>query len=639
MNYKVGVSGRRRGAAGFSLIEILVALGVLVIGVLGILRIFPYGFLSIQRTNEQTHASALANQLLETEKNSASVPESIVAMSTDGLGTISSNILPDDLNPLDNYGSDVNKIRYVMGETFRIPTAFGSPVALGGTNPAYGAVYIAQFGPIYYNPTDATDPTKSDPQNPKVTGTPMQRLEQSSIQRTGEPSSTPPLTSAGQYAIDYDNLKIAFYPRIGTGSRKFQFNYSYYTTATGETPTVQIAMLTIIVNDLDPKTPNEQIVPIWQLIFDTTAPNNNPAPMDIDPKLGIVRESEDVSRAFALLNAVPAETSGVAPSWSDDPYEYVLYTANAAQYANVGVFLFNPRGHNETTATATGTQPLSARISYQIYDNHIIRDQRSIPSAPPYDARLSLPYVSINDDVQLDQTKFSGLFGAATDPAILVYNANSGGLITKGAGECTPGTAVNPDNFTLDAKTGVVHFDQSFIETNKLQNTTFRFYYHTQKNYGIQLQKANAHYRPADSQATANTIYNNYYVGPNATRIYFAPCELGKTVSLGILNYVDKAGNNQHSSGETYQIINTGSTQPYIDITARHTDAASFADPTKDPTKGLIPVENVTGVSMKARVIWLRSVQVTPNANPPVAPVYHWRKVDNDTILLPSATR
>ena len=85
-------------------------------------------------------------------------------------------------------------------------------------------------------------------------------------------------------------------------------------------------------------------------------------PTNMDASLGIRRGSEEVSRAFTLLpQASP-------PAWSNDPYEYAIYSPNAADKANVGVFLFNPRGHNETVATATGTQPFSARLSYQILD-------------------------------------------------------------------------------------------------------------------------------------------------------------------------------------------------------------------------------------------------------------------------------
>ena len=133
----------------------------------------------------------------------------------------------------------------------------------------------------------------------------------------------------------------------------------------------------------------------------------------------------------------------------------------------------------------------------------------------PYDIRLSLPYVSTTGDVQLDQTTFNGLFGNNTSN-LLIYNANSGQLITKGSGECLPGAPPNDqlggeDNFTVDAKTGVIHFTDAFITSNNLQNVTLIVYYHTQKNFGQQLQKASAHYYPAD--ISTGLAYNNYFVG------------------------------------------------------------------------------------------------------------------------------
>ena len=646
MNNRVrNINQKSRPDAGFSLIEILVVLAILVIGVLGIIRIFPYGFLAIQRTAEQTNASALANQQLEYQKNAVSVPESIVAMGTNG--AINPNILPDSLNPElinladpNDIKSDVNKIRYVMGETFRIPTAFGSPDST--TNVNFGAVYTAQYGPIYYN-AGATAATP-DSQNPQVTGTPLQRVEQSSVDDNGG-VTVPNLTSAAEYAIDYDKMMIAFYPRAGTLNRTFQFNYTYYTTPVNGIPGVQTIVSgtnKIVVPDITPQPSDPLFVPTWVPVFDAV---NNIMPT-IDPALGIRRGSEEVSRAFNLVTATPFAGAANGPKWTNDPYEYALYSGNAAGNANVGVFLFNPIGHNETIATPTGTQPFTARLSYQIYDNHIIRDQRSIPSVAPFDVRLSLPYISTTGDVQLDQTSFAGLFGNNTSN-LLIYNANSGELITKGSGDCLPG-ATQPnagavggdDNFTVDAKTGVVHFSDAFITTNHLQNVTLRIYYHTQKNFGQQLQKASAHYYPA---TIPNALaYNNYFVGDGTTgkvgRIYFAKSEEGKSVTVGSINYVDPDGNLHHTSGETYQISSNANLfgpigLPYIDITTKHDDFVGLPDPVKT---GAMAVDNIQGISMKSRVIWLRSVQTT-NANPPVS-TYHWRKLDNDTILTPNPT-
>ena len=89
------------------------------------------------------------------------------------------------------------------------------------------------------------------------------------------------------------------------------------------------------------------------------------------------------------------------------------------------------------------------------------------------------------------------------------------------------------DNFTVDAKTGVVHFDAAFIKNNNLQNVTLRIYYHTQKNFGQQLQKACAHYY-AVGQTPSTLAYNNYFVGDGVTagsvkgRIYFRTVRNGQ---------------------------------------------------------------------------------------------------------------
>ena len=152
-----------------------------------------------------------------------------------------------------------------MGETFRVPTAFGSPAASGVS---YGAVYTAQYGPIYYNAGDATDP-----QNPQVTGTPLQRVEQASIDDNGA-TTTPNLTSAAEYAIDYDRMMIAFYPVAGGNPRKFQFNYTYYTTPVSGVPGIQTILSGTNKIVVTPATlaMNPNLLPVWQPIFD---PVNN----------------------------------------------------------------------------------------------------------------------------------------------------------------------------------------------------------------------------------------------------------------------------------------------------------------------------------------------------------------------------
>ena len=57
--------------------------------------------------------------------------------------------------------------------------------------------------------------------NITVYGAPLQRTIQSSIPTLANPTGAPTLRNESEYAIDYDNLMIAFYPRIFDPGRKF----------------------------------------------------------------------------------------------------------------------------------------------------------------------------------------------------------------------------------------------------------------------------------------------------------------------------------------------------------------------------------------------------------------------------------
>ena len=64
----------RRRTAGFSLIEVMVAIVVLTIGIFAIIRLFPGGFLSILRTSEMSQGQGLAQEQIDAEKQQPSVP-------------------------------------------------------------------------------------------------------------------------------------------------------------------------------------------------------------------------------------------------------------------------------------------------------------------------------------------------------------------------------------------------------------------------------------------------------------------------------------------------------------------------------------------------------------------------------------
>src|SRR4051812_19428582 len=88
-----------RSRAGFSLLEILVVMVVLLIGILAVVRLFPGGFLTIQRTGEQTIGSQIAAHQADIMRNQTTLPDNVVVGLPDDKGLIHelSNFRPDDL--------------------------------------------------------------------------------------------------------------------------------------------------------------------------------------------------------------------------------------------------------------------------------------------------------------------------------------------------------------------------------------------------------------------------------------------------------------------------------------------------------------------------------------------------------------
>lgn len=654
---------RRAGRRGFTLIEILVVLVVLLIGILALLRLFPGGFLMLQRSSEMTNGQALAAQQLDAVKNLLSPPESIIPTLPDANGNMVAvpTVPPDDLTDFTSatlpagvpagwdpyYLSNVNRIRTVIGETFRIPIP--TPNTASGT---YGAIYMLPLGPVYnkFGMDASNNPTDSI----AVHGVSMQRIEQ-------KPSPGPPpsgvdlpdpnlvMNNEAQYAIDYDDALIAFYPRQGTGSRQFTINYSYYIVDTSGMIFVQTPVIgpstTITVPDVATIPPGG-LFPIWQPIFNTDGlhPNSAAPPTGYDPKLGMVRNSDDVSRKFRLMTSTTVLPGGNVVNWdANDPYEYAWFSEQKADldpagtHVNAGVLVFNPIGHNEVVQTSAGPQTLTARVDYTTFDNHILREDRSIPSSAPYDVRLSVPFVLTNGDVLDDGTTYNGMFrdpnNATSD--LLIYNAATGEEI----GEQKNGVVTTGGDFigfTLDARAGILRLNKTDVENKNLQSTTLHFFYRAQKQWGMQVQKANTHYILSQTDQLG---YNNFYVGATdatsggqLTRIYFPLCEAGKTVIIG--EYVvstsasdptqyERITNEQFKiNDDPSQFEKLGNNQllTWIDVSLTHPEAISFND---DPTGQA--VSNMQGISLRSRALWKSSQR--------------WRRVDTDTLLVAPSTR
>src|SRR5581483_8069499 len=521
---------------------------------------------------------------------------------------------------LDLYNfSNINRFRYVVGETVRIPVPTPS-VAKG-----YGAVYMLQYGPVYN--TFGQDSNSNPTDSIKVKGKPLERTEQSSVisGNLGGSSAAPVLNSPSQYAIDYDRLKVAFVPRVGSSARKFYISFDYYTQADANAlPTVKTILdKEITVPDIPSPAGAEEPQPVWMDLF----PNGPKT--DVDPNfVAFKRNSESIYRKFRLV-----ATSGGQPQFTDDPYEYAWYSDQQGDVANVGVLLFNPRGHDYIEETTNGPEPLTALVDYAILDNHILREDRTVPTAAPYDIKLAVPFILTNGDILPDSTTYNGLFRQQNaTPDLLIYNVNSGSAVGEylnGAGQAQGDDGVR---FTLDPKAGIVRLDANDVVNKHLQNASLRFFYRAQGEWGMQVQKANAIY--TREPAPTDLSYRGYYIDTAGTtakpqRMYFRVCNAGRTVLLGEYFVVDKDGKVIRLANEAYHVNDNpalfeninGVKMTWIDLTQNHPEADTDKQNWHwtDGQTGQA-VSSVQGASVLSRVIW-RSAE-------------RWRRVDNEKILV-----
>jgi len=647
-----------RNGHGFSLVEVLVAMVLLLIGIFAVARLFPGGFLSIIRTGDAGNANALAHAQLAALDQMPEPPQGVYAVIPDALGNLTPDptALPDDLTQYSSAnlpagvlpGSDpydysnINRIRYVKGEAIRLP--IGTPNAATGI---YGAPYALQFGPISNIMTGAAGARSS---SVRVYGTNLTRVIQSSVPSPDQPDATPQLNGDTQYAIDYQNLKVAFFPRVGSGQRVYLFRYAYKTTDASGTQFKTVLNAQYTINDVPA---SNNVKPIWHaLFFDPTdsAVTGLPLPADAVTPALITVGSDAVNRAFRLVSkgtdGANYDTfigTGVAPAWSADPYEYAILSQQYANNGNAGVLVFNPIARNTVIAGANGSQPLTARADYLIFDNHILRQDLTIPTYSPYEVKLAVKAVLTSGDILADQNRYGGMYRDPANndtPAVVIVNTATGEEIQPFIGACVDGLGQGR-GYTLDARNGSIRFDDDYVKTHNLQTSNIRVYYRAAKDFGLQLQKAFSAYTPSQDPTDLKTDGSRCYVGGAGgglpTRIYFSRSEAGKSVVLGDYHVTATGGQLLHYSSETYRISGPEAFDPalglpFVDIRDQHPEAVANGWQLSTTETGFA-VSNVRGVSVKSRVIWQDSSNVTQDASGAYTVNYRWRRSDADTLL------
>jgi hypothetical protein len=559
---------RRDFQRGASLIEVLVALVLLVVGIYSIARLFPGGFISLRSAENDTFADRLAQGQIEQLKENNNFLLDAVYMYSNQVGffTDNSNVLP---NALDTYTppggttpdvslADVNKARYISGESFTVPAP--NTVVNSTTNGT--SVHILNDGPVVLNstgtlaeppPLPATPsptvkspiavfglpPVHSGPWVATVGNAPPANFDASA----GVPGSSDlpsDLIAAGQpqYAIDYTNQEIALAPEPYDQHFTLELKLAFPASGSGASAT-SAETVTYYVPLLLPKYVPATGAGYQGNWFDPTTNNaatneldpNRPVVTDINPPSGVnptgwVTGSAELTRTLTPVATVAALKSNYTAA-TTDPYTYVVYSSDSTLEAvNLGVLAVNPRIQGQTVS-----------VSYLVYNWHIIREDETVPTTTTDTGQvidstqspihLTLDHLKRVGDVLDNQTTYPGLFrnigAVSTDDAtvgydIIVLDTDTGQSIgltappigTTGASvfdlDNSNGSNLAPGQFAVSYQNGYITLPDGVGTTSPstsawtaIVHQHVRVFYEGDYDWAVALQKGPSLYTRNDS--------------------------------------------------------------------------------------------------------------------------------------------
>ncbi len=536
---------RRPGSRpGGSLVEVLVALAVLLIGIFGIARLFPQGFGSLRYTERLTNATSLAQKNEEFLRARAqNLPDAIVAL-LPGTNLIDPNLDPrlvfhespytgPGLPPnsiADPRYSGPNRWRRVLGEVVRIPPpTTTSPYFPGGAV----SLHNLTFSPIY----SAAAIPGSSIGIAVYSATPQRRIVVSTLPQDND--DVLPLTAdQNSYGINYDihRLYFAAVPQANAdpafqGDRTFKLEYTYLQLDPGGN-----VVRATSVPDLILTIPwKEQVAGRAWNEFDLPPPVDLPAGFGWKIELG----SDFLYRAFRDT------TGAVTPFSSTDPYEYRVLNSL------LGVVGFNPLGANIPQPHSAG-RGIVAKIDYDVDDWHILHEDLIVPTEPDPVIRLAAgPVKKIGDpedilnlivdvggNVQNHTTEYRGLVrGYAGRPSstdlttdVIVADMTEGVLMTN--------ADLDGVNGKLNYQNGTIRFNPTVqwrapgsgaqLPAESIAGKHIRVYYRSRADWGMSVEKPHSNYL-RESVALANMDHREYMQGSGGF-LFFPITDGGKSV-------------------------------------------------------------------------------------------------------------
>ncbi len=353
---------------GFSLVEILMVLILLIVGIFAVIRLFPEGFVAI---NASAY-SVVADSLIKRNEDNArkfgeNLPLGVVGIDP-ATGGIRANLVPGDLLvpfpytentingntgplPEDPRFSYINAARRVLGEGFKIPppSPFPPDSTLTSTG-GYVSLYHVLYSPIY-----SDMPSGRAALGVAVfSGTGLQRVTFQDPPSTDNLDDLAKLGAFG-YGVDYDRGLLHFlsapYDRI------FKIEFSYRTGTDTGGQSLPNNCIYIPAN----------ITPNQQLTYNLYAGAPQPAgcvfyPLPAGAQL--IPGSESLYRRFRQLL--------VGDPFTGDAYEFKVYDTT------YGLLGFNPLASSLPLPSREG-RGLTARVDYDVDDWTILRQDETVP--------------------------------------------------------------------------------------------------------------------------------------------------------------------------------------------------------------------------------------------------------------------
>lgn len=598
----------RTNRAGTSLMEVLVAIVVLLVGILAIAQVFPGGF-QIMNLNRNALMATSAGQGLQQfySAHPEAVPDAIQPIQYSFSGGVwqmspsatrpprSLDLVGDSLANNGNlslggtvlgkwdYFSGANNLRRVSGDTYAIPESQSVGAGL------YGALIVLRYGPVF---------TATNTYITAQTFAPALDITSSDLElREGAPIVGTNALFQANLSNEGDSTANLWLP-VDTSDAYYRVKFAYYVKDAANVVTRR------------ENTYDMAVVPAGTLGTFVSIPLQaffitNGGMVAGESLQTVELEGVHIQRRF--IAQAGAFTAG-------NPYEYKV-----VGNAGLGQILLNPAGSNKFEERASGRTRLIAKVTYDVMDWRVLKDDVQLPDVFPYQIRVNNT-IKVQGGVTPDRTPYPGLnfdlpaYSLATGT---VSNENRSTAVV----DLTTGDVIAPVSYTIQGRDNIIEFVDSDTGTAGLQvwairpdgtahqygpaGHTLRVYYRTQSEWAAQPIKAAATYNKGINPPGPGQYFFDSTV--SATRVYFPQSDIGQRVSVQEMWYASDDGTLHNLSAADFVLRKDSADTvgyPFIDVTdvINATDAAHHPNHF-DFTKYGYAVRGVKGVSLTVRII------------------------------------